>query len=200
MSFEVEQKFRTAGHAEVAGRLRAMGAEAGPEVAHEDAYWNHPSRDFGRTNEALRLRRVGDGNAITYKGPKHPGPTKTREEVEVPFLAGPDGFGRMSRVFEALGFRRVAVVRKRRTPHRLVHEGRAIEVVLDVAEGLGTFVEVEAIAGDENDLAGAQHAVMSLAAALGLTEVEPRSYLRMALGLDPGPPPPPDQANPAGQT
>ena len=181
MSFEVEQKFRTEGHSEVASRLAALGAEAGPRVEQEDAYWNHPARDFARSHEALRLRRVGIENAITYKGPKHAGPTKTREEVEVPFLEGPDGMERMGRVFEALGFRPVALIRKERTPYRLICEGRAVEVVLDVAEEIGTFVEVEAIADGEDDLAEAQRVVMSLAATLGLTEIEPRSYLRMAL-------------------
>jgi adenylate cyclase class 2 len=181
MGFEVEQKFRTDGHAEVAARLNAMGAAAGPRIDQEDAYWNHPARDFATTNEALRLRRVGAGNAITYKGPKHAGPTKTREEIEIPYREGPEGLEQMSRLFEALGFRPVALVRKHRTPYTLTYEGREVEVVLDVAEDIGTFVEVEAIAEGEADLPEAQRVVMSLAAALGLTDVEPRSYLRMAL-------------------
>jgi adenylate cyclase class 2 len=181
MSFEVEQKFRTDGHAEVAARLAAVGAEAGQRVEQEDAYLNHPARDFAATNEAFRLRRVGGSNAVTYKGPKRAGPTKTREEIEVPFADGAEPFDGMRRVFEALGFRPVALIRKVRTPYHLTFEGRAVEVVLDLAEGLGTFVEVETIADGEADLPAAQSAVLAVAQSLGLTETEPRSYLRMAL-------------------
>ena len=181
MSFEIEQKFRTDGHSEVAARLSAMGAVASPSVEQEDTYLNHPSRDFAATNEAFRLRRVGGANAVTYKGPRHAGPTKTREEIEIPFADGAEAFERLGRMFELLGFRTVAVIRKTRTPYRVTHEGRAVEVVLDIAEGVGTFVEVETIAEGEADLPEAQRVVLSLADALGLREVEPRSYLRMAL-------------------
>ncbi len=179
--FEVEQKFRTDGHAEIAAQLVALGAAAGVPVAQEDSYLAHPSRDFAQTNEALRLRRVGVLNAITYKGPKRPGPTKTREEVEIACAEGPAALSDLKRLFEALGFRPVFVVKKTRTPYHLKRDGRPIEVVLDDVEGLGTFVEVETIAADEADLAAAQNAVTLLAERLGLRTVEPRSYLRMLL-------------------
>lgn len=181
MRFEVEQKFRAPSHEAVAARLGELGAASAPRLEQEDTYLSHPSRDFAATGEALRLRRVGAWNAITYKGPKREGPTKTREEVEVPFAEGADGLDRMRRVFEALGFRPVFVVRKVRTPYHLSYQGRPIEVALDAVDGLGTYVEVEAIADGERDLPAAQKAVTELAAALGLGAPEPRSYLRMAL-------------------
>ncbi|HEX3448810.1 MAG TPA: CYTH domain-containing protein, partial [Isosphaeraceae bacterium] len=68
-----------------------------------------------------------------------------------------------------------------RTPYHLTRDGRRIEVVLDRAEGLGDFVEIETLAATETDLPAAQAAVLALASELGLTEVEPRSYLRMWL-------------------
>jgi adenylate cyclase class 2 len=181
MSYEVELKYRTTDHAALAARLVAMGASAGPEITHEDAYLNHPSRDFALTNEALRLRRIGEENRITYKGPRHDGPTKTREEIEVPFGDGPESFEPMHRLLTNLGFRPVAVIRKVRRPFHLTYQGRPAEVVLDVAEGLGEFAEVEVIATSEVDLPGAQQAVLALARELGLTEVERRSYLGMTL-------------------
>ena len=92
-----------------------------------------------------------------------------------------ESLDQMLRLFANLGFRPVAVIRKLRRPFHLVFQGRAIEVVLDVAEGLGEFAEVEAIAASEADLAAAQGVVLALGRALGLTEVEPRSYLRMTL-------------------
>jgi adenylate cyclase, class 2 len=187
MAYEVEVKFRTADHDGLARRLAAMGAAPGPAVDHEDAYLSHPSRDFATSGEALRLRREGDENRLTYKGPRRAGPTKTREEVEVDFAAGDEAVARMRRLWEALGFGTVAVLRKRRRAFPLEYRGRRVEVVLDEAEGLGTFAEVEAIARDDADLPAAQADVLALAAELGLTEAEPRSYLRMALERRGGP-------------
>jgi adenylate cyclase class 2 len=59
--------------------------------------------------------------------------------------------------------------------------GRALEVALDLAEGIGAFVEVETIAGNEAEIPEAQAAVLELARTVGLTDLERRSYLRMAL-------------------
>jgi adenylate cyclase class 2 len=182
MGFEVEMKFRTgASHAELAQRLAAMGGVAGPVQDQEDIYLSHPARDFARTGEALRVRREGSSNRLTYKGPRHAGPTKTREEIEIAFASGADELEKMQRFWQALGFKPVAVLRKRRQPFHLNCGGRAVEVVLDVAEDLGAFAEVEALASDAADLPAAQAAVLDLARVLGLSEVEPRSYLRMAL-------------------
>src|SRR5689334_3972403 len=128
MGFEVEIKFRAADHADLARRLDALGAEAGPPIAQEDAYLAHPDRDFGKTDEALRLRRDGASNRITYKGPKLGGPAKTREEIEIPFADGAEAFDGMARLLERLGFRPVAVIRKSRRPYHLAHQGRAMDV------------------------------------------------------------------------
>jgi adenylate cyclase class 2 len=179
MPYEVEIKFRVPNHDALIAALELRGASSTPPVAHSDLYLAHPARDFARSDEALRLRREADTNAITYKGPKRGGPTKTREEVEVIF--DPDARENMARIFEALGFRPVAEVKKTRTSYHLSGRDRAMIVTLDDAEGLGTFAEVEAIAQDEADLPNAQQAVLALAKELGLTDVEPRSYLRMKL-------------------
>ncbi len=181
MSYEVEIKFRSADHERLRRQLEALGAVAGPADAQVDTYLNHPSRDFARTGEAFRLRRIGSENRITYKGPRHEGPTKTREEIELPFAEGEETFDQLMRLFENLGFRPVATIRKTRTTFRLPDRPDHLEVALDRAEGLGDFAEVELIAATESELPDAQAAVLAVARELGLTEVEPRSYLRMAL-------------------
>jgi adenylate cyclase class 2 len=181
MSFEIEQKFRTRSHDEVAAKLSELGASAGPKVTQEDVYLRHPSRDFGATGEAFRLRRVGDRNALTYKGPRHAGPTKTREEIEIAFAPGALAAAEMLQLFQALGFRPVATIRKVRTPYQVTFRSRPLEVALDEAEDIGLFVEVESIVEGDDDLTEAQAAVQELGRFLGLTDVEPRSYLRMAL-------------------
>lgn len=181
MSYEVEVKYRSVDHGQLVARLAGMGASAGGAVDQEDLYFNHPTRDFAATNEAFRLRRVGSANRITYKGPKQAGPTKTRREIEIAIEAGPDAFQQLVGLFEILGFRPVATVRKRRESYHLTFQDHEVEIALDVAEGLGCFAEIETIAVGPADLPAAQAAVLALAGALGLTDVEPRSYLRMLL-------------------
>src|SRR5436305_7495791 len=156
MNFEVEVKYRSVDHDQLRRRLIERGAAPEPEVAQEDVYLSHPSRDFAVTNEALRLRRIGAENRITYKGPRHEGPTKTREEIEIPAAEGEDAFRQLARLFENLGFQPVATIRKTRTPFHVADPLHSIEVALDHAEGLGDFAEIETVAAGESDLPAAQ--------------------------------------------
>jgi len=195
MNYEVEVKYRVEDHDDVARRLAELGGVAAGSLDQEDTYLSHPSRDFAKTKEAFRIRRIGDDNRLTFKGPKLSGPTKTREELEIPFAEGDGRFRQMSRLLENLGFRPVATIRKRREPFHLAFEGHQIEVALDTAEGLGTFVEVEAMANGPDDLAETQRAVLALADLIGLSEVEPRSYLRMVLEALAGHPPVGDEGS-----
>jgi adenylate cyclase class 2 len=181
MSFEVEVKYRAVDHDHLVHLLVAKGGIAAGAVQQEDIYLSHPCRDFAQTNEAFRVRRLGPENRITYKGPRHAGPTKTREEIEIPFAEGDEQLRRLLKLFENLGFRRVATIRKRRETFYLTYRQRELEVALDLAEGLGAFAEIEALASSPSDLPAAQQAVLQLAEELGLTNVEPRSYLRMVL-------------------
>jgi adenylate cyclase class 2 len=181
MSFEIEVKYRSVDHARLVPLLNQLGAELKSDDEQEDSYLNHPARDFAQSHEAFRIRRIGVQNRITYKGPRRPGPTKTREEIEIGFTEGPNVFQELSNLFGHLGFRHVATVTKRRRSFHLIHEGIEIEVGLDHVEGLGDFAEVEAIAPGDAEIPAAQRAILGLARVLGLDEVEPRSYLRMVL-------------------
>ncbi len=181
MGYEVEVKYRSVDHGGLQQRLAELGAEPVGSVLQVDTYLSHPARDFTLTNEAFRLRSVGDENRITYKGPRRPGPTKTREEIEIPFADGAQTTGQLLHLFELLGFQPAATIRKERTSFHLNRAGRTLEIALDRAQGLGDFAEIEALAASEPDLPAAQAAVLALAAELALTEVEPRSYLRMVL-------------------
>lgn len=180
MHYEVEQKFRVAGHAAVADRLTALGAVAAGEQAQNDLYFAHPARDFARTDEALRIRSVGERNFVTYKGPKVDTTTKTRRELELPLAAGAAGRQQFAELLEALGFRRVAEVRKRRALYALGYQNRSVEVALDDVDGVGTFVELE-LSADEAGLAAARECLAALAAELGLSQPERRSYLELLL-------------------
>ena len=187
MGYEVEVKYRLVDRAQLERRPIERGARREPEISQEDIYLSHPSRDFAASNEAMRIRRIGGENRITYKGPRQTGPTKTREEIEIAVTSGDAAFDQLLRLFEHLGFQPVATIGKSRTPFHLSRQGQAVEIVLDRVLGLGNFAEIEALAETESELPAAQAAVLALAQELGLTEVEPRSYLRMALQARPAP-------------
>lgn len=182
MAYEVEMKFRALSDwSSTMADLERQGAKDLGEFDHSDMYFRHPCRDFVETNEAFRIRRENRENALTYKGPRLPGLTKTREEIEIGFLEGEGAWLSMATLLDRLGFQAVAEVRKVRRVFGLRFEGREMHAAFDRAEEIGDFVEVEAIASDQSDLESARDAVLKLAKALGLEDLEPRSYLRMLL-------------------
>jgi adenylate cyclase class 2 len=183
---EVEQKYARADFAALEARLKEWGAAPGEEHVEADHYFNAPDRDFARTDEAFRLRRVGPANVLTYKGPKQAAAVKVRTELEVPLPDGDEAADGMTRLLIHLGYRPVVVVRKRRRTARLERDSVHFTICLDEVEGLGRFAEVEAIA-PEGQTDALQHALAALAADLGLSEVERRSYLGMVLAAGAAP-------------
>lgn len=180
MHLEVEQKFRANSLSAIRERLAALGAKFAEPLDQADLYFSHPAKSFAETDEALRLRRAGEQNCITYKGPKLDRQTKTRRELELPLASGQQAFEQFAELLAALGFGEVATVRKRRESAQLLWQGQEIEVALDEVAGVGTFIELE-IGTEETGLSAAKKAVLSLAAELGLTASERRSYLELLL-------------------
>ena len=180
MQYEVEQKFPAADLDGVAGRLAAMGVAVGEPRRELDLYFAHPSRDFARSDEALRLRRIAGRNWITYKGPKIDPTTKTRREIELPLPEGEAAFASWRGLLEALGFRPVAEVSKSRRKAKVPWQGRQVEASLDEVDRVGRFVELELVT-DPSDLEPAKACIASLAARLGLSGSERRSYLELLL-------------------
>ena len=184
MQFEVERKYRIADLAPLLARLAQLGAEPGEPESQLDCYYAHPARDFAETDEALRLRRAGAANRITYKGPKVGAEGKTRRELELALPPGDDALADFGRLLEALGFRPVATVQKRRRKAHLAWQGQTVEVSLDEVQGLGTFVEFE-LSADDDRVPQAEAALTSLAATLPLGQSERRSYLELLLEARP---------------
>jgi adenylate cyclase class 2 len=181
MGYEVELKYRLADCDRLLHQLAERGAVACAAMVQEDVYLNHPSRNFAETLEAVRIRRTGTQNRLTYKGPRRVGFAKIREEIEIPFSDGEAAFEQLARLFDNLGFRPIARVQKTRRTFHLKESGFPLEIAVDFADGLGSFAEIEVQAATEAELAAAQAAVLAVADQLGLTEVEPRTYLRMVL-------------------
>src|SRR5262249_31229548 len=171
---EIEMKFPVADFAALEHTLSAWGAARAESREDADRYFNAPDRDFARTDEALRLRRIGPANYVTYKGPKRDARTKTRTEVEVPLAEGDEAARDFAALLTHLGYRPTAVVRKRRTIYHLTRDGFAMEACLDEVEGLGRFVELEILAPEEQ-LEKARAVLMETAGRLGLSASERRS-------------------------
>ncbi|MFQ5733640.1 MAG: class IV adenylate cyclase [Planctomycetaceae bacterium] len=180
MPYEVELKFPIDDPQPVLVRLTQLGATPSETVRQADTYFNHPSRDFGQTDEALRIRSVAGRHCVTYKGPLIDNETKTRQEIELPFGDEPADREHLTEIFTSLGFRPVRTVFKSRRSFRLNWAGRPFVVCIDDVDGLGSFVELETSA-DEESLDAAREGVQRLAAQLGLENSERRSYLVLLL-------------------
>jgi adenylate cyclase class 2 len=189
--YEVELKFPVADTQAIEQRLVSLAARFHEPIEQVDRYFAHPCRDFARTDEALRLRRDGEAVAITWKGPRIDTATKTRREIELPLsLALPQrcdpahpaefAIARWTELLEALGFRPVASVAKRRRPTHVAWQGMEVEVVLDSVTGLGNFLELE-LQAREGEVPVARACLESLASELGCGPSERRSYLELLL-------------------
>jgi adenylate cyclase class 2 len=183
MMLEVEMKFPVADLDALADRLRERGAQLDKTLHEEDHYFNAPDRNFAQTDEALRLRRIGAANFVTYKGPKRDAETKTRAEIEVPLAEGDRAAADFEKLLTCLGYRPVAVVRKQRRTLHLTEDTFSVEICLDEVEDVGRFAELELVVPEER-LEEARAVLLRLARELGLSGSERRSYLEMLLSKD----------------
>lgn len=148
--------------------LHQAGARFVEKRIEKDIYFNHPSRDFAKTDEALRLRSVSGHCKITYKGPKRSGLTKARVEHET--VAG--DIETMRNILLSLGFAESGIIEKERE----LFSFNGVEISIDNVKDLGIFVEIEKI-GSLDD--GIEQQLFDIASLLGLSEFERRSYLEL---------------------
>ena len=59
MQFEVERKFWVNDFKVMLTGLDTLGSSVDEGVEQVDQYFNHPSKDFVKTDEVLRIRNVG---------------------------------------------------------------------------------------------------------------------------------------------
>ena len=163
---------------ELRQRLAAGGFREESVCRQVDRYYDHPSRSFFRTDEALRLRTVTNGEApectvLTYKSANRASAGQLREELELAVASGDI----METILLRLGFVPAAVVDKRR---RSFCRGN-VTVCEDEVEGLGSFLEIECLS-KEND-AAAPETVRAVQEELGLSALarEDRTYLELIL-------------------
>jgi homotetrameric cytidine deaminase len=128
-------------------RALALGAEDRGEIVQRDTY-------FARVSGRLKLREQTPGRAelIQYRRPDEAGPRVSDYRI----VPAPEGLG--AALDAALGT--VAVVEKRR--RLLIADG--VRIHLDRVEGLGEFVELEAVGHDDTA------AIERLRAELGIAD------------------------------
>ncbi|MCU0847409.1 MAG: class IV adenylate cyclase [Spirochaetes bacterium] len=170
MPLEIEIKAYADDLAEFERGIRRIGGLFLRNEEMADLYFGHPSRNFASTDEALRLRRIGDQTLITYKGARMSGRSKTRMELET----GIGDFEVMRGILHNLGFSEAGLVEKKRD----IFDYRGIEVCLDRVSGLGDFVELEKT-GEDRELV--EKELFEAAEIMGLSRFETRSYLEMLL-------------------
>ncbi|TWU10642.1 class IV adenylate cyclase [Allorhodopirellula heiligendammensis] len=189
--FEIEQKYHVDDRESLMERLQAAGALMVSTQQNDDAYYNHPCRDFAQTGEALRVRRVDGVPLVTYKGKKRSGDVKAREELEWRLDPGDVDGQAMERLLTHLGFVKVTTVSKCRQTYHLGSNNDYLTITIDHVPALqvagrgGLFAEVECVlasdAPTDAEIRVARARVTDTAATLGLTQSESRSYLRMVL-------------------
>ena len=168
---EIESKFRSPGNDKIEKALAKIGAKKMAEETMEDVYFAHPGRDFGETDEALRLRKKSDGAELSYKGPRmNVERAKAREEINLRV----DNALTAQRIVERLGFKEVCVVKKSRKSYTI----DKLRIDVDDVEGLGEFVELEILTESPER----SEELLELARKeLALDRFEPRTYLEMIL-------------------
>jgi adenylate cyclase class 2 len=164
---EVEVKARA--EKDTQEKIKALGAKLLKVENHHDLYFNSPLRDFKVSDEALRIRIKEEGARLTYKGPKLDQETKSRLEWTVKI----DDPVQMEQILLALGFELSAEVCKRRTKYSFGD----IVIALDEVEGLGSFLEVEAVGDIGWEIQRTK--VLSVLAGLGLGVSIRSSYLEL---------------------
>ena len=186
--FEVEMKFRlTAPEAFEAKAAEMFGVRFGTPHIEEDLYFQRVSRDFRQTGEALRLRRIGGGLRITYKGPRRDRVVKTREEIELPLIAPGEDVPieerkeAWIRLLTRLGYEPFAEIAKTRKTASFTFSGREFNLTRDSLPDFGEFTEIETLIPRASEQDAAQNALKAAAAQVGLTDPVFASYLTLLL-------------------
>ncbi len=173
---EIEVKARVDDPKRLERAIVALGATPIGIENQTDTYYNSQYNDFGKTDEALRIR-VQDGSYfLTYKGPKMDRVSKTRKEFQVD-INDADGMGK---ILTSLGFFSVATVTKKRKNFRL---GDFI-IALDDVRNLGNFMEIEIAVKDSKKYEEKVELIFKFIEKLGISRKSTirSSYLEMILG------------------
>jgi adenylate cyclase class 2 len=195
MPLEVEVKFHLRDKDAYEDNLKKIGAKYITDINHTDTYYKLPEgqRDFAKTDEALRLRRIEEYDArmaetlepeisadLTYKGPKIDTETKTREEL-VTKVEDPDN---LELIFKRIGIREILTLQKNRRLYTLDFNTHHIEILIDKIEHLdGYYSECEIIASDDEAMEDGKKTLFGMMEKLGYSKKDSilKSYLELVI-------------------
>jgi adenylate cyclase, class 2 len=170
---EIELKVRVSSLDPLRQQLIRLNARSCGRIHEHDIYYNAPHRDFGVTDEAIRVRYANDKAILTYKGAKiKASGLKAREEL----TTGVESGEAFERILDRLGFTKTAEVNKWRENYQFKNAA----ISLDSVDELGTFAEIEIMA--EKDDSDASASIEKISKEIGI-QGEPilTSYLEMLL-------------------
>ena len=173
---EVEIKARINDKKEAFEKITELGGVYSHSEKQHDIYFNGDERDFKKTDEALRIRQIPDGDdfkkILTYKGPKLGGETKTRKEVEVVI----DDTDSMAEILVNLGYKPSAIVDK----VRRVFKYDDYTITIDKLNQLGYFMEIESVIENTEDIPVVEEKIKDIFNKLDITHgFENLSYLEL---------------------
>ncbi len=173
---EVEVKASVKDFKDVKKKLSQIGAVKIKTEHQSDVYYNAPHKDFGETDEALRIREIPENGEkrviLTYKGAKLDNVSKTRKEIEID-VSDADN---TASILENLDFRRAASVKKNRDIYHI----KEFIITLDTVKDVGTYVEIETEANEGEDTSESIRKIFDIYKQLGIEEgFERRSYLEL---------------------
>ncbi|MDR2967220.1 MAG: class IV adenylate cyclase [Methanobacteriaceae archaeon] len=173
---EVEVKAKIIDFKSIKRELKRINALQIRKEHQKDIYFDSPFKNFAKTDEALRIRKISIKNDIntfiTYKGPKIDHNSKTREEIEI---AIGDRY-KICKLLENLGFKKANIVVKNREIYKL----NQYIICLDDVEGLSPYMEIEVDLKNGNDFKPALDGIFETFKKLGIVNgFERRSYLEL---------------------
>lgn len=173
---EVEVKAHISDFKKVKDKLLSIGACKVKNEHQEDIYFNSPIRDFAKTDEALRIRRIiqkeGDKIILTYKGAKLDDNSKTRKEIEV----NVEDREKTVLILENLGFNPLKTIKK----DRIIYLLDEFIITLDKVWDVGNFVEIEREVAEGKDYQEILDEIFEIYRKIGIKNgFERRSYLEL---------------------
>ncbi|MHA1231327.1 MAG: class IV adenylate cyclase [Candidatus Helarchaeota archaeon] len=174
---EVEIKVPISDKNKIIQKLKNIGFIFKKSVIQKDIYFQHPSRNFVKTDEALRIRETPEEVFLNYKGPKIDTTTKTREEIEISLKNGKN----LIKIFEKLGFQKVILIEKKRE----IYELDEIKASVDMIKGLGDYLELEILLDNRKQLDTKRELLFSILDRLGISKdkIIRKSYLELLLKI-----------------
>jgi adenylate cyclase class 2 len=162
----------------VAGFSRFVGA-----FEKSDAYWHGPDWRFARGTKGFRVRTEEGRTVVTFKTKRCEGDMEINREREFEVMDA----SALEEFFHRLGCEPFYTKKKTGTRHEVPSEGAGRPITIEVleVEGLGPFIEIEALLDDEapESVALAQGEIRGLLARSGVGEeaIESRYYSELLI-------------------